>query len=452
MSRLGDRDLMDSKPPAPVVAVLETLGATAGTVLIGHWLRPHDPFLVHEPFCWPVLAPLLMGLRYGFAYGFGCALLLTVAMAAAWRMHWVAFVRFPSQFGLGMLVSAMLAGEFADVWMRKVRRLSVISDFRRLRLDEFARAYHLLKVSHDTLEQRVVGSSQNLREALQTLRRQLTTAKEPSRPLLGLENAILQLFASYGFIQTAALFPVDERDRIGTTPVSSLGDTQRISAADPLLLEAIERRALVSVRAETSPHERQTDLLAAIPIADVRGRLWAIIAVQQMLFVAFQADNLKLLAVLGGHTGDILAYGAGWSSGEDETAGGFRQQLRRAVEDRRSLGLPGAVVSLVFAGTEQASAIVQQVIGQRRGLDQALVLRGSDDRVRVFLLLAVTDELGASGYLARLRRVVQERYGTDLAAAGVDAKLRIIAEKDQADALMRELARGADIAEEALLG
>ena len=92
------------------------------------------------------------------------------------------------------------------------------------------------------------------------------------------------------------------------------------------------------------------------------------------------------------------------------------------------------------------------MIGQRRGLDQALVVRGRDDRPRVFLLLAVTDELGAQGYLARLRRVVQERYGTDLAAAGVDAHLRIIAEKDQADALMRELARRVDVPDEALLG
>jgi hypothetical protein len=447
----SDRDLLASKP-STLVAVLETVAAAAAVLAVGHWLRPGAPFLIHEPFSWPALAPLLIGLRYGFAYGFGCALMLVVALAASWRFHWLGVTQFPSQFGVGLLVVGMVAGEFADVWMRRVRRLGVMADFRRQRLDEFARAYHLLKVSHDTLEQRVVGSSQNLREAMQTMRRQLLVARDPNLPLRGLENAIMQLFAGYGFIQSAALFVFDEEQRIVKSPVATMGVTLRIVANDPLLAEAVQRRTMISIRPGVPVDERSTELLAAIPICDVGERMWAVLAVRHMLFVAYHADNLKLLAVLGGHTGDILAYGEGWSSVDDQTIEGFRRHLRRAVEDRRSLDLPSALISLMFGPGEQASTIVDQVIGQRRGLDQALVVRPPGGLPRVFLLLAVTDELGAQGYLSRLRRSVHERYGTDLAAAGVEAVLRVIDKRDRAEDLLREIARRAELPAESLLG
>jgi hypothetical protein len=106
----------------------------------------------------------------------------------------------------------------------------------------------------------------------------------------------------------------------------------------------------------------------------------------------------------------------------------------------------------MFGPGERASTIVDQVIGQRRGLDQALVVRPPGGLPRVFLLLAVTDELGAQGYLARLRRSVHERYGTDLAAAGVEAVLRVIDKKDRAEDLLREIARRAELPAETLLG
>jgi hypothetical protein len=429
--------------PPPWLATLETAAVTVGTVLLGSWLRPGDPFFVRG-FSWSALAPLLMGLRYGFAHGFGSALGLILMLAVAWRRDMISLTDFPAQFAVGLLVTGMVAGEFADVWTRRVRRGAVISDFRRLRLEEFARAYHLLKVSHDTLEHRVAGSTQNLREALQTLRAQLVAAKDPGKPLLGLENMIIALFSQYGWIQTAALFIASEDRQLGATAVARLGQVQT-SASDPLLAMAVKSGSLVSVRPEMTPAERGTELLAAIPIIDARGRLWAVLAVREMLFVAFQADNLKLLAVLGGHVGDILAYGAGWSSADDDSGRSFHRQLERAIEDHRRFGLPAVALAMSFDTSERAAQLVKQILGARRGLDSAFTLTSRRGEPRIFLLMPFTDERGGEGYLARLRRMVNERYGTDLAAAGVTTRVRVISRGDQADRLIAELSRDADV-------
>jgi hypothetical protein len=445
----GTPELEGVKPPPIWLAVVETGAVTVGTALAGYWIQPGDPFFLHDSFSWTALAPMLMGLRYGFAHGFGCALGLILVMAVAWRRDIIVLTEFPSQFAVGWMVSGMLAGEFADVWMRRVRRQAVISDFRRQRLDEFARAYHLLKVSHDTLEHKVAGSTQNLREALQTLRRQLLSAKDPSRPLLGLENAIVALFAQYGWIQTGALFTVDEDGKVAAAPSARLGEVE-IKATDPLIMHAVDKAALVSVRPEMSPTERGTELLAVVPIADARGRTWAVLAIREMLFVAFQADNLKLLAVLGGHVGDILTYGAGWSSAADETGDSFVHHLERAVEDRRRYDLPAVILAMAFDGSERAAQLVQSILGQRRGLDQAHLLKSKSGEPRVFLLMPFTDERGGEGYLARLRRMVTERYGTDLESAGLTTRMRVVGKGDTAVGLMDELRRGVDAAERAV--
>ena len=47
----------------------------------------------------------------------------------------------------------MLVGEFRDIWDRRLERLDLANDYRQLRLDEFTRAHHLLRISHDRLEQ-----------------------------------------------------------------------------------------------------------------------------------------------------------------------------------------------------------------------------------------------------------------------------------------------------------
>jgi polysaccharide biosynthesis protein PelD len=439
---------MEARPPPVWLAALETGVVTIGTVVVGYWLRPEDPFFTSSNFSWSALGPLLMGLRYGFAHGFGCALGIIVLLVAAWRRQIIPIAEFPSQFAVGLLVTGMLAGEFADVWIRRVRRQSVMSNFRRLRLDEFARAYHVLKVSHDALEQKVAGGTQNLREALQTLRRQLLAAKQPDRPLLGIESSILTLFSHYGWVQTAALFSVDAKGKVEGKPVATMGKAEKISSADPLVNQSLERRALCSVRPEMSPAERGTELLAAIPFADARGRMWAVLAVREMLFVAFHADNLKLLAVLAGHVGDILAYGAGWSSADDATRGSFLVNLSRAIEDRSSFDLPAVLVSMAFSRSERGEALAQQILGARRGLDQALLLRSRAGESRIFMLMPFTDERGAEGYLGRLRRMVQERYGTDLETAGLLTRIRVIGAKDQAEALFNELCQAVDVGSE----
>ena len=43
---------LESRPPPIWVAALETGVVTIGTVVVGYWLRPQDPFFVDSTFSW----------------------------------------------------------------------------------------------------------------------------------------------------------------------------------------------------------------------------------------------------------------------------------------------------------------------------------------------------------------------------------------------------------------
>lgn len=427
------------------VAWSETVLVTAFLPILGFWIDKRDPFFLSASFPWVIIGPVLCGLRYGFAYGFGSALLTNAALAYAWRVGALHVDDYPAQFGVGLLIIGMLAGEFADMWIRRVRRLVVISGHRRTRLDEFARGYHLLKISHDALEQQAAGTAPNLRESIMTVRQQLTAHREETSPLFGLGQRILSLFADYGWVQLAAAFSVDEASKIDPSPAATLGEDVDIAADDPLIVDALRSKMLVSVQGEgrTVANSR---LLAAIPLVDVHGRVWGVVAVRHMLFIAFHAENLKLLAVMGGHLADILAYGSGLL-GEAKGKAGFLMPLERALSDVKRYRLSGSLVALVFKRSPTADVLMRQIVGQRRGLDQALVLKNVHGDSVVFVLLPLTGEIGLEGYLARLTRMIRERYGTSLEEAGVVPHQRVLTRRHTADDLFAELCRVCEIDE-----
>ncbi len=431
----------------PWVGWAETTLVTAAIALLGAWIRPSDPLFVSASFPWSVMAPLLTGLRYGFAHGLTSALMLVVLLASAWRLEWLALHGgFPAELAVGLVAVGMLAGEFADVWRRRLQWLSTMSKYRQGRLEEFSRGYHLLKVSHDALEQRVAGTTQNMREALTSLRGEfLSGAKDDRQPLWGYGPRVLDMFARYGKVQVAGLF-VAEGGRLTPEPVEVMGDGWDVAPHDPVLHEAFDGGRLVSVQREGVSDRDETRLLAAIPLVDVEGKVWAVVAVRQMLFVAFQGDNLHLLAVMGGHMGDIFTFGTRMISGDPLGADQFKGQLERSLSDLRGFNLPAAIVNIILDSGPDQEALAVEVLNQRRGLDQAMMLRRGDGTPVIFILLNLTDQQGLDGYLGRLHGLLEDRHGAELPGSGIQVLGRLLTRDHRADTLYAELCAAGRVA------
>ncbi len=421
-----------------VGAWLETLLILLVFLLVGFWIDQDDPFFLRAEFPWLILAPLLPALRYGFHHGFVAALVLVALMALAWQAGLFTGPRFPAELAVGMLIVGMLSGEFADSYTRRLNQQRVINDYQRLRLDEFTRNYHLLKVSHDRLEHRLAASGHSLRGALLELRKHLSPGS--GNDLSSQAQRIMSLFTAYGWVQVAALYAV-RNQRMVIRPLAMTGQIGAVDPFDPMV-----RRALVEGRMATLTQERlseeeaaERELLAVVPLVDVSGHVWAIVCIREMPFIALQEENLRLFAVLGGHIGDILAAAQRQHGPEsDPELSAFMTDLRRALSDHRQYDLPALVVVITLpAEHPEAEEMARLFVSQSRGLDR--IWQPPDDPHRLFLLMPLTHPEELDPYRNRMDRALAERFGQGMDELGIHIRSHVLQRRDDPDKLLETL-------------
>jgi len=410
-----NNQLIDSEKASAPLRWLEVLVVTAFVVVLCAWNRPDDPFYLNQSFPWPVLAPLLVGLRYGFFMALASCLLILAALG--WYLQAPEQPGLPWAWVIGLLGTGLVAGEFRDFWGRRLEKLEAVNRYRSQRLDEFTRNYYLLKVSHDRLEQQVAGSSGSLREALRRLYREVDLAGDSG---LNRESAelMLQLLVRYGQLQSAAIYAVS-KDRLDGRPLATTGDYQPIHENDPLIQHALEQRTLVSVQTQFRDHlaNLDTDLLLVIPFIDSAGNLVAICAVQAIPFFSFQVKTLRLLAILSGHMADMTLQQQTTQQHETREWRTLYFQLRRVGRDAEEFSLPATLLAFdTEAG--YASILEARMRRMRRGLD-IIASEPLLDRQLIVLLMPLTDELGAAGYLQRLDDDLQQSTGHPLSDTAI---------------------------------
>ena len=94
----------------------------------------------------------------------------------------------------------MLVGEFSSLWRARTRRAEAVQYYLDQRLEHLIRQYYLLRLSHDRLEQELIGRPMSMRDALKTLRGLSGSDDEA--------QILLRLLAQYCQISSAALHPV----------------------------------------------------------------------------------------------------------------------------------------------------------------------------------------------------------------------------------------------------
>ncbi|MGI3131693.1 PelD GGDEF domain-containing protein [Halopseudomonas pachastrellae] len=399
---------------------VETPLLTALVLGVCYWLHPADPLFL-QGFPWPILAPLLLAVRYGFLQGACSAALLVLVAYVLHRLDFPGYVEVPGSFIVGVLVASMVVGEFRDLWGRRLERLQTANEYRQYRLDEFTRAYHVLRSSHERLEQRVAGSDTSLRSTLLLLRRQLQ--EQPQGDALEqMAPALLGVLAQYGSFNAAALYAVREGELLLQRPLADIGEAVELPEDDLLLTLCLQRGEVVSVRdsfLETGREEQVSALQACIPLLSVEGEVLAVVAVHSMPFFAFNERTFTLLALLGGHMADLLETPRQLLRPDDAEARRFSQQLRRALRDATEHDLPSSLAFLKLP--DDSVALQKLLIESQRGLDLQLVLQCANGAEGVLVLMPLTDQDGSRGYSQRLNRMVQERFdnASSLEALGV---------------------------------
>lgn len=417
----------------------ETCLLTLLALGFGYWLSPDDPLLVAASFPWMILVPILLGVRYGFLQGLFSAALFIAALFVFGLAGRELYLDIPASFIVGMLLCSMLVGEFRDIWERRLERLSLANEYRQLRLDEFTRSHHILRISHDRLEQRVAGNDQSLRSSLLSLREQLRALPGDRDALKTLADTVISLLAQYGSLRVAGLYRVMDNEQVELQPLATLGEMGELNSNDVLLRQCLQRGELVSVRSEVLARGeggRHSALQVCVPLIDTEDRILAVLAIQQMPFFMFHERSFSLLAILAGHIADLLMSDPQALQLPDADAQHYSQLLKRSLSDARDHDLPASLFA--FELSEENGEEIQRLLeGSQRGLDVQLKAINGRGRRLVLVLLPLTSGEGSLGYLVRLRQLFAERFGQDreLESLGVQTHQFLFEGGDERDAL-----------------
>lgn len=428
------------------VCIVESIVITAFVPVVGFLLHRQDPLFYASTFSWLMAAPLLVGLRYGFIFGLASGAAMAGIMALSSRYSFEAG-QLSLQYAIGVILVGMVAGEFTDIWRRRFMQMRIFNNYQTTRLEEFVRNYHLLRVSHDQLAERLAANPHNLRDTLLALSERFDE-REPGEDILRRRAPdILSFLAAEGRIQQCALYAVDDQHRIDREALDDLGG--RLSEVDvsqhPMVRACVEQRCMISQRSEMGEEHQVASLaiLAVIPLVDVDDRVWAVVTITEMPFVVFERGNLHLLAVLGANLGDVIskAYDR-WPTDLDQAGREFEAQVVRWTQYASRYNLTSLLMAFEISGRIEGisnEALIDLIFEQLRALDSGWVANVGDFTQILYVLMPLTPERGATAYRERMTLMLQERFGLNVAENGLVFHQRIVDGKHAAADLLSDI-------------
>lgn len=397
----------------------ESLLLTLLALGIGYAANPEHPFFVEAEFPWLWFAPILLALRYGMMPGLFSTFLLLAAWLGLNYGIQAQPAEFPRFYFFGGLLAVMVCGEYGDLWHARLRRLTEASHFLDERLSRMTKLHHLLRLSHDRLEQDLLSRPATLRDTLVALRE--LAVKDSGEGRLPAAEDLLVLLAQYCQLEGAALYRAIGEGKTFEL-AAKLGEPPAFDAADPLAAYALEHRTLSHIQTVDLASASHSRFLVVAPLLNSDGRLLGMLVVDQMPFFALNQDTLQLLAVMLGYYADSV-------SDVDEVRSilerfsacplEFAEEYVRLWRLGRDHGVSSRVVVLSFfphADREDMLALVKRM---KRGLDVVWELRGGE-QVKYVNLMPLCGEVAVDGFLHRIDHLFHQHFGLSLEDAQVN--------------------------------
>ena len=376
-------------------------------------VSPQDPLLVKATFPWLWFAPVLVALRYGLGPAMlSLAILVVSFVAVRLGLPTLHVPRLAEGQFLGGIMLTLLAGEYGSLWILRLRRSEQMSAYAAQQLERLTRTLHMTRLSHDRLEQTIIGKPVTLRDSLRELRQELALR---GGALEGeLAARLLHLAAYHGGFEQAALYAVSG-DIIETEPRAHIGEAFALDPNDTLILRCCEKRRTAYWAANALKEGEHSAYLVAFPMLASDDTLLGVLAVVSMPFLFLQDENLLTVSVLLAYVADdaLATRMAGdMLSTLPQCPPRFAAEAVKLGRCARDLSLESSLVatSIAVADGPAREAILDEVVGLARGLDDNWRIT-TDATSRLVTLLPFGKRLVAEGYVRRMQAHLDEKFG-----------------------------------------
>ena len=368
---------------------------------------PANPTGLASGFPWVMAGPIVFAARYGSGWGALCSLLTGLLLLAPIP----AYTSLPinlSVLVIGMVFLSVVVGDTSAAWRKKSQAMDAENQYLRHRFKEFSADYHVLKVSHGLLEEHMAGQRLSLREALQQLKSLLKSSPDDQQ----VGKDLMAVFSHFCSIQVAGLYTMVDGKSLKTEAVATHGKMVDLPLFDPLLRAAIDTREVASIRLEVLAEKHLSNsLLAVVPLVGSDGHLHGVLAIKDMHFMAFQQNNLNLLALLGHYIGNQLSRTHSAALTQFDF---FVSELETACRFAQSQGTESVLLCLEFTDHPENQRIAEFINLAIRSLDTSLLLTGDRHTPVLSLLLPLMTQAKSIEFMQRVSVAVNEEFSVDL--------------------------------------
>lgn len=357
-----------------------------------------------QQFFWPLIFVLLVALRYGFTHGFVCAL-TCILMSIGYFKYFQILDAFSFYKAVGLLIAAMISGEFRDAWEERLHRNDLDFTFMQRKLDLFTQNYFTLRSSHDQLEQRMAGQVVSLRSNISELEkiseRYPIVGVDQHTRLENMASSVLTLFAQIVGIEVAGFYAINEKEKIETKALYTLGSMQEIDLDDPMLKDMLEYKVLLSpANAQNDEHNSKYQL--CIPLKDSSDKLIACVVASQVKFFTLTDQNLAILNLVVNYAADMISSSVIAPVIQTEEKHTFLKYLH-FVFTQSTLHREQSSIIFCKGKTKQALEIFDKTISTRRGADIYWRRINTDGEEVLVVLLPLTTLIQAQMYRDRVK-------------------------------------------------
>jgi polysaccharide biosynthesis protein PelD len=392
----------------------ETLGISIGAFGLSYFISPADPLNTHG-YPWVWIAPILIALRYGVLMG----LTSVLTFLFGWLLwsHGLTLndAVFPRLTFLGGTLVVMICGEFSGVWISRTRKVEELQHYTEQRLEMLTRRLYLLSLSHDRLEQDLIGRPASLREGLKVLNRIL-----PSEQGLPGAELYLSLVVRQCNLSVAGLHAVNN-GKINPVPVASIGAFTPADGQDLLIKHCLNTGELVHINTVENLEELSSRYLVAVPAKTADGRIVAIMAVEKMPFFALQTENMQTLTVLSSYYADTIAASEFTPYLTDKLSDcpiDFFKALHTLRRLQRDMKISSMLVGFSAPNNHESTEQLKSIANAVRGLDETWTMVRGNWRI-CLVLLPLSGDSSLGGYLDRIERNFVERFGSKPGQNGI---------------------------------
>lgn len=355
-------------------------------------------------FFWPMLGPILIALRYGFGRGMMSFTLLLISVGIANNILSIE-VSISLTVSVGTAVITMIIGEFRDHWNDINQRYELDHRYMDQKLKSFTQSYHLLKISHDQLEQRAAGKQMSLRTGIQMLQQIAFDKSKEDKTFLAQKS--LQVLSDVIPMYQAGLYQVKD-GQLMPEALAFIGNQHQLYSNDAMVKDVFECKAVLSTASFVELEKHNLHYQLVIPLVDVSGEIQGIVLAEKVNFVSLTHSNIALIALLAGCIANSMSRHLFTPILKPEQHQLFQQYIDNQLLYKHHYGADSAIV-IFYDNSENQYLDLYHVTDFRRGADIYWACERRDGGQALCVLLPMATTLEAKQFIERIRDILSSK-------------------------------------------